>query len=67
MPCGLPWWFSSKESAYNAGDIGDGWFNPWVGKIPWRGNGDQYSAWRIAWTEEPGRLKSVGSQRVRSN
>ena len=21
-------------------------------------------AWRIAWTEEPGRLKSMGSQRV---
>ena len=22
-------------------------------------------AWRVAWTEEPGRLQSVGSQRVR--
>ena len=22
-------------------------------------------AWRLAWTEEPGRLQSVGSQRVR--
>ena len=21
-------------------------------------------AWRISWTEEPGRLKSIGSQRV---
>ena len=24
-------------------------------------------AWRIPWTEEPGRLQSMGSQRVRYN
>ena len=24
-------------------------------------------AWRIPWTEEPGRLQSMGSQRVRQN
>ena len=24
-------------------------------------------AWRIPWTEEPGRLQSIGSQRVRLN
>ena len=24
-------------------------------------------AWRIQWTEEPGRLQSMGSQRVRHN
>ena len=24
-------------------------------------------AWRIPWTEEPGRLNSIGSQRVRLN
>jgi len=24
-------------------------------------------AWRIPWTEKPGRLRSVGSQRVRHN
>ena len=24
-------------------------------------------AWRILWTEEPGRLQSMGSQRVRHN
>ena len=24
-------------------------------------------AWKIAWTEEPGRLQSMGSQRVRHN
>ena len=26
-----------------------------------------FLAWRIAWTEEPGRLQSIGSQRVRHN
>ena len=24
-------------------------------------------AWRISWTEEPGRLQSMGSQRVKQN
>ena len=42
-------------------------FDPWVGKIPWR------RAWQptpvflpgeFPWTEELGRLKSMGSQRV---
>ena len=41
---------------------------PWAGKIPWR------KAWQLTpvslpgespWTEEPGRLQSMGSQRVR--
>ena len=27
---GLPWWFSSKKSAFNAEDR----FDPWIGKIP---------------------------------
>ena len=45
-------------------------FDPWVGKIPWR------RAWQPTpvflpgespWTEEPGRLQSIGSQRVRCN
>ena len=44
------------------------WFHPWVGKIPWR------RAWQPTpvflpgespWTEEPGGLQSVGSQRDR--
>ena len=41
-------------------------FDPWVGKIPGEGNGNplQYYCLEIPWTEEPGRLQSVGSQRV---
>ena len=33
-------------------------FDPWAGKIPWKGNGSplQYSFWRIPRTEEPGGL-----------
>ena len=43
-------------------------FDPWVGKIPWR------RAWQSTpvflpgecpWTEEPSRLQSIGSQRLR--
>ena len=43
-------------------------FDPWVRKIPWSGKMTTHSsslAWKIAWTEEPGRLHSMGSQRVR--
>ena len=35
--------------------------DPWVEKIPWRKAWQEYSgtlAWRIPWTEEPGRLQS---------
>ena len=39
----------------------------WVGKILEEGMVTHSSilAWRISWTEEPGRLQSMGSQRVR--
>ena len=38
-------------------------FDPWVGKIPWEGIATHSSIliWRIPWTEEPGRLQSMGS------
>ena len=40
---------------------------PGSGRSPGVGNGNplQYSCWRIPWTEEPGRLWSIGSQRLR--
>ena len=46
----------SKESACNAG---------YLCPIPGEGNGNRSSilAWRTPWTEEPGRLQSMGSQR----
>ena len=37
-----------------------------TGRSPGGGNGNPLSvlAWKIPWTEEPGRLQSTGSQRV---
>ena len=42
-------------------------FNPWVEEDPLEKEMAPYSsilAWEILWMEEPGRLQSVGSQRV---
>ena len=42
-------------------------FNSWVGKIPLEegmATPSSILAWRIPWTEEPGGLQSMGSQRV---
>ena len=52
-----------KASAYNAGDPGS---IPGSGRSPGEGNATHSSilAWRIPWMEEPGRLHSMGSQRV---
>ena len=54
-------WLSGKESACNAGDTRNR-FDPWVGKIPWRGNDNllQYSC-----LENSGGLQSMRSQRDR--
>ena len=41
-----------------------GWENPQEGKMATLSS---ILAWRIPWTEEPGRLQSMGSQRVRHN
>ena len=42
-------------------------FDPWVGKIPWRRKWQPTPVFLpgITWTEEPGQLQSLGSQRVR--
>ena len=45
-------------------------FDPWVRKIPLEKGISIHSiilAWRIPWTEEPGRLQSLRSQRVATN
>ena len=60
---GLPWWLSSKESAYNAGDAGS---IRGSGRSPGGGHGNYSSilAWRIPWSEEPSGLQSIRPQRV---
>ena len=55
-----------KNLPANPGDISGSGFHPWVGKIPWRRKWQPNSsilAWRVPWTEEPGGLQSLGSQR----
>ena len=56
-----------KNPPANAGDGGDAGLIPGLGRSPGEGHGNplQYLAWRIPWTEEPGGLQSMGSQRVR--
>ena len=58
---------SNKESACNAGVAGDTGSIPGSGRSPGGGHETHFSvlAWRIPWTEEPGRVESIGSQRVR--
>ena len=53
-----------KVSAYNVGDPGS---IPGSGRSPGEGTAIYSSihAWKIPWTEEPGGLQSMGSQRVR--
>ena len=52
-------------SVYNVGDLGS---IPGSGRSPGEVEMAIHSstiAWKIPWTEEPGRLQSMGSQRVR--
>ena len=58
---GLPRWFSGKESTHNVWDTGS---IPESGRSPGEENGNPSSilAWRIPWTEEPGRLQSTSLQ-----
>ena len=56
-----------KNLPANAKDLG---LIPWVRKVPRRSKIATHSsilAWTIPWTEEPGGLQSMGSQRVRHN
>ena len=60
---GLPWWLRGKESACNAGEAGSllGLEDPLEEEMTTHSS---IFAWKILWTEEPGRLLSVGLQRV---
>ena len=54
-----------KNPPANAGRLKRHRFDPWVAKMPWkRAAHSSILAWRISWTEEPGRLQSIGSPRV---
>ena len=71
LSLGFPGGSVGKEFACNAEDTGRCEFDPRVGKRPWRRAWQQtpvfFLAWRIPWTEEPGRPQSTGSQKVGHN
>ena len=58
-----------KNLPANAGDVREAGLSPGWGRFPGGGRGHplQYSSWRIPWTEEPGRLQSLGLHRARQN
>ena len=60
---GFPGGSHGKESACNAGDPGS---IPGLERSPGEGIGNPLStlAWRLPWTEEPGRPQSMGLQRL---
>ena len=61
---GFPGGSDSKESACNAGDMV--WSMDWEDPLEKEmATHSSILAWRIPWTEEPGGLQSMGSQRVR--
>ena len=55
-----------KNPSANAGDTRDMGLIPELGRYPGGGHENPSSilAWRIPWTEEPGRLQSIVSQTV---
>ena len=63
---GLPQWLSGKEFTCNSEATG---LIPESGRSLEEGMATHSSilAWRIPWTEEPGRLQSMGLQRVGHN
>ena len=61
---GLPWWFTSKEPTCRCRRCE---FDPWVREDPLEKEMATHPSildWRIPWTEERGRLQSMGSQKT---
>ena len=61
----LSWWLRWLRISLHWGGPG---FDPWVGKIPWRRewlSTPVFSPGESSRTEEPGRLQSMGLQRIR--
>ena len=59
---GLPWWLRWQRICLQCRRPR---FDPWVRKIPLGKEMATHSstlAWKIPWTEEPGRLQSIGAQ-----
>ena len=58
----LPRWLKGKESTCQCWSHRRHWFDPWVGKIPWRRKWQPTPVFlpgEITWTEEPGGLQRI--------
>ena len=67
---GVPGGSVVENLAANAGDAGNAGAIPGSGRFPWRKKWQPTPVFlpgKIPWTEESGRLQSMGSQRVRNN
>ena len=56
-----------KNPSANEGDVKRLGFDPWVGKIPWRRvwqHTPGFLPGKSSWTEKPGGLQTIASQRV---
>ena len=63
---GLPRWLSGKESTCQCRRNRRHRFNPWITKIPWKRKWQPppvFLPGKIPWTEQPGGLQSMGSQK----
>ena len=61
---GFPFGTNSKEPTFQCRGSKRQWFDPWVGEEDLEKGMTTHAsvlAWRIPWTEEPGRLQSMGS------
>ena len=66
MIMGFPSFSAVKNPPANGGGARDSGLIPGSGRSPGEGNGKTYSTiltWEIPWTEEPGGLQSMGSQK----
>ena len=61
--------FAIDKSIITVGDLNTHLSNPGLGRCPGGGHGNplQYSCLKKPWTEEPGGLQSIESQRVGHN
>ena len=66
---GFPAGASGKEPSCKWGDVRDTGSIPGLGRLTEKGKATHTNilAWKIPWTEEPGGLQSIGSQRVGQN
>ena len=67
---GTSLWLRSKETTCQCRRHESFRFNPWKGKMPWRRKWQPTPIFlpeKIPWTEEPGRLQSMGPQRTGHN